>query len=367
MYISTWTAVDERVTPVNNADFGQTVKYIIPRYGDKISSIDLELKLPLLSDVGYVNTIGLAIIDYVELKIGEIQIVKYNNVWLDVHDKKHYSDGQRAGMNEMVMRNLDFDDTSYRGGDILIIPLHFWFTDNATQSFPLSALLNQDISVYIKLTTLDKLWISTLGDVTSDPNYHIDRCNLLVNYVNFGAFEKYLIRSMPHKFLIQQVQWSEHLVKGTARINLDDFQHQVTEIFWVFRASAREGEKDWFNYTPYDAETVLDFDPMIGAKISFEGKDRIEVMAGRYFRMYQPFKYYKYIPDDYIYMYSFARYPDINRVTSGYCNFSQIQDKILHIKMRQPNIEYRLFLFATNYNVLSVQNGQAQLDYYTGN
>jgi hypothetical protein len=47
-------------------------------------------------------------------------------------------------------------------------------------------------------------------------------------------------------------------------------------------------------------------------KISFEGKDRIEVMAGR---------------------------------------FSQIQDKVLHIKMRQPDIEYRLFLFATNYNV----------------
>lgn len=351
----------KRVSSTSGSDFGQLIQFIIPRYGDKITSIDIEVQLPTLPNIGYVNTIGYAMIEYVEIVVGEVSVIKYPGEWLDVYDKTHTNEDVRTAFNEMVMRFLNHDDESFRGGS-LIVPLNFWFTKEPGLAFPLSALSHQDFIVYLKLRPFKDLWMSNSNQIPSE-QYKLENMSLLVNYVRLDKLEKEMVNRIKHKYLIKQLQYITQTVNKTAKISLDDIKYPVIELNWIVRSTNRRNQKDWFNYK-MDNENSVDNDPLVNAKIVFEGKDRTDTMIARYFRMYQPLKYHGQVPDDYIYTYSFSLMPEKDSQPSGTCNFSEIKEKFLLLEFKNHVHDYELFVFATNYNILRVEDGYSFVENY---
>src|SRR5690242_12006415 len=72
--------------------FGKTISATIPDAGDLLQDIHLSFRLPALSlppgstFVGYTNAVGYAMIDTVELRIGEKVIVSRTGLFLEVMD-----------------------------------------------------------------------------------------------------------------------------------------------------------------------------------------------------------------------------------------------------------------------------------------
>lgn len=346
----------------NKFDFGQKVKFTLPRYGDKINDMYFEIILPTLTNVGYVNTIGYALFEYIEIEIGGNKIVKHYDTWMDVQDKLMVKSDYRSGINEMVKRfdNNLYTDESFRGGNVSV-PLKFWFSDSLSQSFPISALSHQDFIIYAKIRPFSDLWFSNDNSTPSN-TYEITTGNLLVDYIRLSDFERQLVYNNKYKYLIKQVQLvDENTIQDAtiAKISLNSINYPVTELIWVIRNNYKETEKDWFNYSSSNNPSD---DPMLSAYITFGEKERLEEHSAIFYRMIQPFKRHSNIPNDYIYMYSFATKPEYDTQPTGSCNFSELDDVYLHIKLKNNLPKSKIFVYAVNYNVLLVEDGYSWLE-----
>jgi hypothetical protein len=349
-----------KVQSNNKFDFGQKVKFTIPRYGDKICEMYLEIELPTLSNVGYVNTIGYSLIEYIEVEIGGKTIDKHYDTWMDIHDKLMIKADHREGINEMVLRFDSHTDSSFRGGTV-IVPLKFWFTEGLSQSFPLTSLSHQDIIIYVKLRPFKNVWMSNSG-VSPVGTYEITSGYLLVDYIRLDSLERKMMYNKKYKYLIKQIQLidTSTLENATsAKISLESINYPVSELIWIIRSDTRETEKDWFNYLDTTTSTI---DPMQSAYITFDEKDRLEEHTSKFYRMIQPYKKHSNIPNDYIYMYSFATKPEYDAQPTGSCNFSELNDVSLHLKLKTNLSKSKIYVYAVNYNVLLVEDGYAWLE-----
>jgi hypothetical protein len=349
-----------KVQSDNKFDFGQKVKFTIPRYGDKINGMYLEIELPTLTNVGYINTIGYGLIEYIDVEIGGKRIDRHYDTWMDITDKLMIKSDYIDGINEMVLRFETHTDESFKGGTV-IVPLKFWFTESLGQSFPLTSLSHQDIIIYVKLKPFKDVWMSN-SSLSPSNTYEITTGHLLVDYIRLDKLERQLTYNSKYKYLIKQVQLVDvsTLENGTQiKISLESINYPVTELIWVIRSDNRETDNDWFNYK---STINPDNDPMISARITFDEKERLEEHSAKFYRMVQPHKRHSNIPNDYIYSYSFAAKPEFDAQPTGSCNFSELDDVQLHLKLKPNLSKSRVFVYAVNYNVLLVEDGYSWLE-----
>ena len=95
----------------------------------------------------------------------------------------------------------------------------------------------------------------------------------------------------------------------------------------------------------------------------FNGSDRFSERIAKYFRLTQPFQYFKCCPSKYIYSYTFALRP-YDLQPSGSCNFSRIDNVKMYITFDntlQTTSPSQLKVYAVNYNVLRIMNGMSSI------
>ena len=207
---------------------------------------------------------------------------------------------------------------------------------------------------------------------------------LLVDYVYLESKERTKFINDTHIYLIEQVQstrvnmYPSH--QTSVSIPLRDFKHPVKELIWVVQRmdviKTFENDKDdydwvggndWFNYT--NCRSLLDLesknDTFDQATLIFNGRMRFGKLPSEYFRYIQPLKYHSNIPDNNIYVYSFALKPEEYEPT-GTCDFSCIKDPSLvlyrNIKLKKlTNIN--VSVYAINYNILILSKDMIGLNY----
>jgi hypothetical protein len=82
-----------------------------------------------------------------------------------------------------------------------------------------------------------------------------------------------------------------------------------------------------------------------------------------YFTHVEPYKFHTRIPKKgHLFVQSFALRPEEHE-PSGSCNFSRIDKSNLKIKPKTAGEIDKINIYATNYNILSIQNGRAGLPY----
>ena len=390
-------------------DFGKRLTCTIPRRGDLLGAMTLEVTLPevKLTDGtlgAYVNSLGHALIEEISLEIGEQEIDKQTGEWMEIWSELTVPAGQRSGFNAMIGRvdgNIIPPTTypadtaavslygSYQYGAVkLYIPLQFWFNKNPGLYLPLLAMQYHPVRLNLKLRPLKQLVYSAAplntnqGCTTSPeptPNKIID-IRLYGDYIHLDVEERRRFVSNSHEYLIEQIQYTPKVSipaeNSTATIALE-FNHPIREMIFVLQRDAMETYNEWFNYSSTSLqEQGIKRDLLQQAVLQVDGYDRFEIRDAGYFRLVQPFQHHTNVPiSQFIYTYSFALKPE-ELQPSGSLNASRIDSMKLLLAMRpnpgvavlpgNPNYvpargNSHIRIYSTNHNVLRVVNGFAGL------
>ena len=380
-----------------NPDFGQKVFCKIDRIGEMMNQIYLHVKLPSLKEYAFddesnnlisyywVNSIGHALIKYVDIQIGETIIDRQYGMWMEIWSELTIDASKREGFNECIGKtnspiNLKNDEALN-----LYIPLQFWFCKNIGLSLPLVALQSAEVRINVLFRRVGELIISSDGN-PMNPNdlstIHISSAHLEVDYIYLDEEEKFRFASSPHQYLIEQVQVNAISLSsngpldngGLAPANLQhtidlDFYQPVKEIIWVIQNSSvlsiyPYGGNEWFNFSSqsYKSGEVNGSDPMIRGQLLLEGSTIVEMKDNIFYRTVLPLKYHTTTPNNYIYTYPFALRPEAWQ-PSGTCNMSAFASKQLYVEINQELIDPIITIYALNYNILNIFDGLAGVEY----
>ncbi len=328
----------------------------------------------------YVNSIGHALIEYVELEIGGYLIDKQYGEWFEIWSELTQNNEKKYGYNELIGKKdiSGFNIQSFNDNLELLIPLNFWFTKNIGLAIPCIAITKHDIVFNIKWRSFDQLWISNFKNV--EPIIPKFEAFLYVEFIYLDLKEREKFSQKTHFYLIEQVQSNGDYYfqkSNKSPIIKLNFYHPVKEIVWAIQRAdvlIRDDDEnaedfsygnDWFNFTNnknISSSKLVDiFDT---AQLQFNGQDRIQPLPSKYFRIYQPYKHHTSVPSNFVYSYSFSFKPEEIQPT-GSCNFSCFDNArlILNMKNKEIKSDYIIKIFAVNYNLLVVTKGMVGIGF----
>ena len=397
-----------------NPDFGKRLTCTIPRRGDLLGPLLLEITLPqiqyttpqliqgvLTTNANYVTSLGHALIEEISVEIGEQEIDRQTGEWLYVWSELSTSPGIRDGFNDMIYKYpgtvpppfttevinnaVSIGGSTYNYGAVkLYIPLQFWFNKNPGLYLPLIALQYHPIRINLKLRSLAQL-VTTYGAIPAGqtcpdpppliPN-HITDLRMYGDYVHLDVEERKRFVSNSHEYLIEQIQYTSRISVPsgtlTAVVPLE-FNQPLRELIWVVQRDIMQTTNEWFNFTPTSSREMGHYIDMLQqAILQLDGYDRFEVRDAGYFRLVQPYHYHTNVPTNtYIYCYSFALRPE-ELQPSGSLNASRIDSIQLQVALRPdppltlattdpsyvpPRGNSNIRVYGTNHNILRVVNG----------
>jgi hypothetical protein len=381
-------------------NFGQRVTCLIPRRGDLLGRVYLDVLLPRLTlqdnsntPVSYVNAIGHALIQEITFEVGEQEIDKQTGEWMEIWTQLTTPASQRDALNVMIGRTDGYAPPDLIPGPLspglrLYIPLQFYFCRNPGLYIPLLALQYHPIRINITLAPLQNLfWTeSLLTNVNNCPAPHVNPANITSlmlwgDYVYLDTEERRRFVSHSHEYLIEQIQYTPPMAvtANQQSINIKtDFNHPIKEFIFVAQRDIMQKVHEPFNFSslaigeavpsallPYFTPGQVRTDLIATALLQLDGYDRFQVRDAPYFRLVQPYEHHTATPvDRYIYVYSLALRPEDMQPT-GSLNASRIDSVNWQITMN-PNLDMpptvsrgncHIRIFATNNNVFRVVNG----------
>jgi len=361
-------------------DFGQTVTCTIPKNGDLVHQIYLEVTLPQLDQnntdgsgnaatyVSWVNSIGHALIKNVEVQIGNEVVDKHYGEWLDIYSNLTVPESKRLAFNNMIGRFAGpAVGPHYAESErTFFIPLQFWFCRNIANAVPIVALQHQDIKLKFVFRQLRELIKSDkeITSITSSSATASLSATLYVNYIYLDNKERRKFVKGDHEYLIEQLQYDgeESISLNASNFSASlSYSHPIKEIIWTitkesnYNINYSSTGNDIFNYRPSIGQEFLT------ANFKFNGINRFNPRKPDYFKLVQPFEHHTYAPaDKYIYVYSFALRPEEHQ-PSGTCNMSLLDQATIHFTFPSTISNSILRVYAINYNILRIVSGLSGL------
>lgn len=373
-------SIQQQFRNTNNLNFGKSTFSTIERKADLIAGAFLEITLPALDQtqsgatyVNWVNGIGNAIIKSTTVKIGGNTIDTQSGEWMDINSQLNVQKDKRGGYDEML--GYRYSDINIIAEDelTLYIPLNFWFT-NPGLALPVTALQFHDIDIHFDFANLADMIKSdvsiTTPQTTSSTLASFTGCKLYVDYVYLDTDERRRYIQTSHEYLIEQTQTlnSEQIYANTTSKIIDLFlKHPVKSLYWViiddtYTTTGSTGNNN--EPLKYEAlNSIENKDTFLTSKLLFNGHDRFSERTAKYFRLTQPYQFFKCTPVKNIYCYTFALRP-YEYQPSGSCNFSRIDNVKMNMTFdntTQTNTPSHLKVYGVNYNVLRIMSGMASL------
>lgn len=388
------------------ADWGKKVTCTISRNGDLINRMYLRVELPSVNvpdghAFRYLEWIGHILIKTVEVEIGGQRIDKHYGDWLHIWNELTQTAGHSLGYAHMVgnvprlttlrkqTRTSPSGPEVIIDGDVLYIPLQFWFCRSIGLSLPLIALQYHEVKINIELREAkdccyfcsikkDALDVEVCKDPTAPMPVGSLNASLYVDYMYLDTDERRRFAQLSHEYLIEQLQFTgdESTSQQPNKLKLN-FNHPVKFLAWVVQpddhiagpikgggdayAYYAQG-KQWFNYTDHEDESMkadeLSYgsltsggvaaggsvntfitsyfghgdNPTDNARLQLNGHDRMAERCGKYYNCVQPYQHFENVPSQGICTYSFALRP-IDHQPSGTCNFSRIDNATLNLNL----------------------------------
>jgi len=367
-------------------DFGKRLSCLVPRRGDLLGPLVLEVTLPALTIAGskppipvsYVNSIGHMLIDQITIEIGENEIDTQTGEWMEIWSNLTTDLSKRQGFNEMIGRVEPYIQPSNFGPTKLYIPLQFWFCKNPGNYLPLLALQFHPIRINLNIRPLQDLFytgqlVTKCSKLQVDP-IKITDLRLWGDYVHLDVEERRRFVANAHEYLIEQIQYTPPIAIPiganvvSARL---EFNHPIRELIWIVQRDKLQSYHEWYNYSSVSmTEVGKRQDLLATALIQLDGYDRFDARDAGYFRLVQPIMHHTAVPNDaFIYVYSFALRPEDVQPT-GSLNASRIDNFVLQATLvpdstaavtdptyTPPRGNAHITIFATNHNVLRIVNG----------
>ena len=345
-----------------NPSLGNRVTCTISRNGDLVTNMWLEVELDNTANL--VNSVGHALIEYVELEIGGQRIDKHYGEWLEAWSELTLSEEKLSGFKEMIGRR-DAGRTTAIESEKLYIPLQFFFCRNPGLALPLIALQYHEVKINIKFR--DPSYLQH-GENAEKPTKFKSTPRLFADYIYLDTDERRRFAQSSHEYLIEQLQHTgPEAVKSTGNYRLN-FNHPVKELVWVVRPTDNDVLEFGTSELKVTQDNMIDFPwaktstDMFGTcKLQLNGHDRFTERSASYFRLVQPYQHHTRIPNKYVYCYSFALNPEAHQ-PSGTCNFSRLDNVTLTLSnMTPPNGD--VLIYAVSNNILRIMSGMGGLAY----
>lgn len=347
----------------SSANFGKKVSCIIPRKGDLLGNMYLYVKLPRLVKtsgefVGWTNSTGNALVEYVELEIGGQVIDKNYGLFMEIWDELTNTKIQNKLIGKydtnLVLNYNAESETEY------YIPLKFWFHDNLSLSLPLLCLTYHEVKLNIKLRDFSEM-VHYDGATPPEPVDIID-ARVSANYIFLENEQRKEYVKTDQKFFITQLQLSPVLSikQGTKNLKSNlEFNHPCKELFWVFREIESETNNDWFNFSKRVPNGELVTSLLKSSELLIDGTERFSENE-IFFRTVQQDLHHTNVSDKHIYIYSFSKLPEEYQ-PSGTLNFSKISDSVMNFQMIDSVPDSKVYIFTVNYNWLIMKKGMSGL------
>lgn len=267
------------------ADFGKRVTVTISRNGDLIHRMYLQATLPAVECPNecskcfrWVNYVGHALIQNVEVEIGGQRIDKHYGDWLNIWNELTQEPGKQVGYDNMVGNTIALTGTGLNRTEAttLYIPFQFWFNRNPGLALPLIALQYHEVKVNLEFRSKNELFVATdtLGncglDLTGGDAFcvpSLEYASLYVDYIYLDTDERRRFAQVSHEYLIEQLQFTGDECVNCANVKVKlNFNHPVKELVWVVQRDSvvAPNMSQWSNYTD-------DFDNDTGADVLANG------------------------------------------------------------------------------------------------
>jgi len=382
------------------AEFNKLISVTIPRNGDLLSQLYLEVTLPQITPAGpsttpivpcgvatapptnyalnppavsWANGIGYGMIDYISVWIGQQEIDRQYGEFMYLWTQLTTPGSKLSGVRTMIGQQSVFTESSQSGPLRLFIPLYFWFCRNPGLALPLLALQATPIKLYIHMKNGSNLVFSNaleqsvlttgncISPIASPPT--ITDMRLWGDYIYLDVEERRRFVSSKHEYLIEQVQQQTRysIPKNSTKISVPlTFNHPIKEFIWVAQQDRMIAANELFNYGSrmLIEAGIPNLDLIDTALIQLDGYDRFQVQPAQYFRLMQPWQYHTAIPNDFIYVYSFSLNPEAAQ-PQGSMNASRIDSIVLQLAMNTQvnSVPSGVTVYAINYNVLRIVAG----------
>lgn len=338
-------------------DFGSQISATIPKQGDLVSGIWLQITMPYQANTTatWIDGVGNGLIKRADIEIGGHLIDRHYGEWMNIWSELSTPQGKLNGYDKMVGNNATLS-ASTSPGQKLDVPLMFWFCRNPGLALPLVALQNQEVKLKIELEARDNLLdVSTGYTNTNGPSM-----SLWVDYVFLDSDERRRFAQVSHEYLIEQLQRNEFTV-GTNETSL-----KRCELWYDYPIK----ELNWVIHNPSDK--LFDFDNSFSqAKLELDSRMITGNRIPEYFLQIENYTHHQRVPrynsitgsttrKQQIYTYSFALNPE-NHQPSGATNFTRIDTAVLTINGLTAT--HTVNVYATNYNLLRFMTGSANLSF----
>jgi len=263
-------SIEQQAIPFDSQpDFGRKVTVLLPRKGDLLGALWLEVALPAIKDsetglpLSYPNSAGHALIKEVSIEIGEQEIDKQTGEWMEIISNLTITSEKVGAWNDMIGKtagankgNKTSSDVNQYGPLYLYIPLRFWFCKNPGLFLPLLSIQYHPIRINITLRPLEQMFVVdnpiAVPCVQSATADSIINMTLYGDYVHLDTEERRRFVANSHEYLIEQIQYTPSIsidpIATTVQIPME-FNHPLRELFWVIQRTASVNSHQWFNYT----------------------------------------------------------------------------------------------------------------------
>jgi hypothetical protein len=391
-------------------EFGNTIRCTIPQnQGDLLKTVSLKVELSSIQQnlvggiegIGYVESIGHAMIEYVEILIGGQVIQRIPSDFLAIYSDNYVTQTKQHNLAKLIGKpplelsgtqvssvqiagylGLATSDTKY------FVDIPFYFYNNPELAVPLCAITGQEIEIVIKLRDLkDCIWgydatdsansnsIFYLGDFVQTKGL-IKSLKLTTEMISLDEEEKQMLLSKKIDYIITQVQESKSIIPQDSNVNsIVDVKHKlkfknpIKELFFIvqrlrkvpgghfvtnfdYDSNYQLYNGDYVNYEHLqNLEMQLD-DSVILDKVTGNVVNLRAIQSGIHHSRTQLFRRY--------YSYSFALEPE-RWYPTGQRNFSLIKEQVVKLKILPDNLAKReLRVLGLSYNILRVENGIAK-------
>lgn len=292
----------------------------------------------------WVDKIGHAILESIEIRIGGQKIDKHYGDWLNIWYELSANRNMEKIYFKMIgnVNELTTFNRNIKPSYLLKIPLQFWFSRFNGLSIPLVSLEYHNVSLYVKFRKFEELCYIESGTniIYSQVNGGIElnevpdviglniQANLLIDYIYLDSSERRKFAQSSHEYLIEQLQLYDmnNVTQQQIQININNFVHPSKELIWVAQRTSFTINSDGTNqcrWDNYSLNTSNDGNPIDYSTLDFHSYTRVIQLDGNYFNYVQPYEVHRTSPTDGINMYSFSLFPEEYQ-PSGSANLSKL-------------------------------------------
>ena len=379
----------------NVVDFGGKARFKIPQNtGDLLHTISVRIKLPTISTILYtaptfIESIGHALIEYVDLIIGGKIIQRIPSDYLQIYSEHYVTQTKQRALKHLIgkypertidRRVSDYEILASIGSadeeDVFFVDIPFYFYNNPELAIPLCAIKKQEVEVEFKLRDHDHLIIKgTTGELqpVTPGSIHIKDFTLCAEVFFLDPCERLKIENEKREYVITQVQQNifnvnQAATSGSFKL---DFVNPVKELYFIVQRRGDLGTGEGQFITPFDYDnTLVDtggkyilYENLDYLTLDLDGKPIITRETGNVIFLKAVQSAIHHSKTQLLrrfYSYSFALEPE-KWYPTGQINFSLVKEQILNLSLT-PCTQYarQIRVYAISYNTLRVSEGTAQ-------